>query len=166
MPTTYEPIATTTLGADTASFVLSSIPSTYTDLRLNIVPRGSSSLAIYARFNGDTATNYSYTNLYGNGSSTASGRQSGTTSLYLTPNIDVAISPNWSLVTCDIFSYTNSTYKSTLITNSGDRNGSGGVEFVVGLWRSTSAINSITILALAGNITAGTVATLYGIKAA
>jgi hypothetical protein len=34
MPATYEPIATTTLGTAAASITFSSIPATYTDLRL------------------------------------------------------------------------------------------------------------------------------------
>jgi hypothetical protein len=37
MPATYEPIATTTLGTAAAFITFSSIPATYTDLRLVIV---------------------------------------------------------------------------------------------------------------------------------
>jgi glycosyltransferase involved in cell wall biosynthesis len=42
MPATYEPIATTTLGSAAASITFSSIPATYTDLRLVIVGNLSS----------------------------------------------------------------------------------------------------------------------------
>jgi hypothetical protein len=37
MATTYEKIATTTLGTAAATFTFSSIPATYTDLRLVVV---------------------------------------------------------------------------------------------------------------------------------
>lgn len=165
MAATYEPIATTTLGSDVASFTMSSIPGTYTDLRVVLNVKGSSAGDITARFNSDSGTNYSYTNLYGNGSSAALGSQNSITYLYLTPNVSVS-STIPDLITVDIFSYAGSTYKTALVTHSGDHNGSGGVERVVDLWRSTSAITSITFYGIGINIAAGTTATLYGIKAA
>jgi hypothetical protein len=46
-----------------------------------------------------------------------------------------------------------------------DKNGSGAVWQIVGLWRSTSAITSINFFSSTGNNFAiGTTATLYGIK--
>ena len=39
MPATYEPIATTTLGSAATNITFSSIPATYTDLRLVLVAR-------------------------------------------------------------------------------------------------------------------------------
>jgi hypothetical protein len=162
MAATYEPIATTTLGSDVANFTMSSIPGTYTDLRVVLSLKGSSAGDIGARFNNDSGANYSYTNLYGNGASAASARQSSTTYMYMTPNVSVS-STIPDLITMDIFSYAGSTYKSALITHSGDHNGSGGVERTVDLWRSTSAITSITFYGMGINIATGTTATLYGI---
>ena len=80
MAATYTPIATTTLGSAAASYTFSSIPSTYTDLIL--IASGLVSTNGYdfdIRVNGDTATNYSYTALGGNGSSAASYRNSNAT---------------------------------------------------------------------------------------
>mgnify|MGYP006301342273 FL=1 len=67
-----------------------------------------------------------------------------------------------SLVTVDIFSYAGSTYKTCLCTESMDRNGVGTVNRRVGLWRSTSAINTITF-SQADNWNVGSTFTLYGI---
>ena len=62
MASTYEPIATTTLGSAASSITFSSIPATYTDLRLVLVHTPSASTGnAQMQFNSDTATNYSYT---------------------------------------------------------------------------------------------------------
>ena len=67
---------------------------------------------------------------------------------------------------CSSDLYAGSTYKTMLTMDSNDLNGSGSVETTVGLWRSTAAINTITLSANADTFAAGTTATLYGIKAA
>lgn len=170
MATTYEPIATTTLGSATGTITFSSIPSTYTDLRLVIT--GTMTAGGYLPtfiFNSDTATNYSYTELYGQGSSAASLR--GSTSAYIWLGNGGAWSDTVpSFNTIDIFSYAGSTYKTCLYTYLEDRNGSGYVGNGVGLWRSTAAITTLTLRGWTNGTTAlffaGTIATLYGIKAA
>jgi hypothetical protein len=70
-----------------------------------------------------------------------------------------------TLIEADIFSYAGSTNKTVLNKVATDKNGSGGVEYNVGLWRSTSAITSIslTLEASAQDFPVGTTATLYGI---
>jgi hypothetical protein len=70
MPTpTYTPIATTTLGTAAASVTFSSISGSYTDLVLIIAGVQSVADVPYIQFNSDTATNYSRTQLSGDGSS-------------------------------------------------------------------------------------------------
>lgn len=165
MPATYEPIATTTLGSAASSITFSSIASTWTDLRVVFVGTSSTANACRIQFNSDTATNYSYTDLIGDGASATSSRSSNTTYITMTPASALSTTIS-SLLTMDIFSYAGSTYKTALINASEDRNGSGGVGNQVGLWRSTSAINSILIYASSGNFATGTTATIYGIKAA
>ena len=165
MAFTFEPIATTTLGSAAATITFSSIPSTYTDLRLVLVGKTTATVNPYMRFNLDTGANYSVTRIYGNGTTAASTRSSGDTSFNLdnNSNFDTA---QPTLLTVDIFSYAGSTYKTCLCTISADKNGSGTITNVVGLWSSTSAINSVRILNSAGasqNFDNGTTATLYGI---
>jgi hypothetical protein len=166
MPATYEPIATTTLSSSASSFTFSSIPGTYTDIRLVIVPiTGTTSDDNFVlRFNGDTTGNtlYSMTKLSGNGTTASSSRIANDEWWNLIVGRGVSSTP--TLQTVDLFSYAGSTYKTGLITNQTDNNGSGNAVVQVGLYRSTSAITQITVSTLSNNLVAGTTATLYGIK--
>lgn len=165
MATTYEKIATTTLGSSAATITFSSIAATYTDLRLVIVQVGNYQ-DLQIRLNGDTGTNYSMTQLSGNGTAASSSRQtnvaqydcSGGTAGNSTTSL-----PLFSII--DFFSYAGSTFKTMLSTKSLDMNGYGFTVRTVGLWRNTAAITSILLL-LNNADNVGTTATLYGIKAA
>jgi hypothetical protein len=162
MPATYEPIATTTLGSAASSITFSSIPATYTDLRLVLFVKVSAADDLRLRFNTSTTTVYSYTYLYGNGTAASSGFQSGTT--YINPAQPNQLpTAQFSLITADIFSYAGSTNKTVLCTNSNDLNGSGVAERTVGLWRDTSAVNQIVLSPASGQFAIGTSATIYGI---
>jgi hypothetical protein len=167
MPATYEPISTTTLGSAAANITFSSIPGTYTDLRLVLVATGDVSAAgqaVLTRFNSDTGSNYSITRLSGNGTSATSARFTNITSIYTSFDGLSTTVPTLQII--DIFSYAGSTNKTCLISNNEDKNGSGYAEARVGLWRSTSAITTVAVIANSGNFASGTTATLYGIKAA
>ena len=164
---TYDLIASQTLGSAAASITFSSIPSTYTDLRLVItsIATGASNYNLFYRFNGDTGSNYSRTILYGDGSSAASNASVNFSFGAIVFSIGINAIP--SLCTMDIFSYAGSTYKTQLTTASVDTNGTGNVVRNVNLWRSTSAITSILFYTDASNnFATGTTAQLYGIKAA
>ena len=160
---TYTPIATQTLGSAAASITFSSIPGTYTDLRLVLTCTSSSANSdILLTFNGDTATNYSRTYLVGLGSSAISGSPTSQNNIPLDGwGASTTVPQMYSV---DIFSYAGSTNKTLLCSASEDDNGSGRVTIEVGLWRNTSAITSIT-LGSTGVITfsTGTIATLWGI---
>ncbi len=163
MPITYDNIATTTLGSATSTITFSSIPSTYTDLRIVLV--GSLSGGGNwgnLRFNSDSGSNYSVTILRGNGSAASSARQSNATEILYQWQ---ATSSSSDLVfhSFDIFSYAGSTNKTVLFSLSQDANGGGDVERNVGLWRSTAAITSVNLIS-SSTWNIGTTATLYGIK--
>ena len=160
MPATYEPIATTTLGSASTTITFSSIPATYTDLRLVLVDRGASGSTILVRFNSDSGSNYSRTRLQGDGAS-ASSSQSTNQASVICGNQPSATGV-WGMHTVDVFSYAGSTNKTCLVTASEDANGSGTVQRQVALWRSTAAINTLTISA-SNNFDAGTTAAIYGI---
>jgi len=172
MAVTYEPISTYTVsGSTTTTFTFSSIPATYTDLRLVFNGAvGTASLTVAVRYNADTASNYSLTRLYGSGTSTLSNRTSSLNYIPLTDDILIGGSttiPSFGII--DIFSYTSANYKSALGTVSNDQNGTGNVQKMVSMWRSTSTITSITVyITSAGSyyFASGATATLYGIKAA
>ena len=166
MPTTYEPIAATTLGSTASSITFSSIPASYTDLRLVLaVASTSTGAAIRFYLNNDQPFNstYSYTYLAANGTSTTSNNSTSDGKILLNSVSNTSAS-NPSLYTVDIFSYTGSTNKTVLGTTSQDYNGFGTVEQVVGLWRNTTAINRIDLSVNTGTFSINTTATLYGIK--
>jgi hypothetical protein len=158
---TYTPLATTTVGSTSSSYTFSSISSAYTDLVLVI--SGISTASIYnwgMRFNGDTGSNYSRTIMFGTGSTASSSRVSNSTNIptgFLTTNG----APN----IINIQNYSNTTTYKTSIQRAGDASDSTSAG--VGIWRSTAAINSITMFSDGGSfIAAGTTLTLYGIVAA
>lgn len=161
---TYEPIATTTLGSATATVTFSSISGSYTDLILvaNLISTSSARVKVRVG-NGsvDTGSNYSYTILVGNGTSASSGRESNITELNYYWN---AIPSGWSNYIIQFQNYSNATTNKTVL----GRGNSTAVETFanVGLWRSTSAINIIEIRANTGSFDTNSTFTLYGILAA
>jgi hypothetical protein len=166
---TYSQIATQTLGSATASVTFSSIPQTYTNLRLVISARSAASTftAPAFQFNSDTATNYSWTGMFGDGGSAVSYRESNVTLIsgeQIPRSGDAA--NMFGIITLDVFNYINTTtFKTVLVTN---RNlGTGGIAYAgVGLWRATpAAINTITVVS-GQNMAIGSTFTLYGIRGA
>ena len=165
MATTYEPIATQTLASAAATITFSSIPSTYTDLKIVLTGLAGGASNVRLRLNNDSGANYSGTYIYGNGTSGASTRYTSQTSFFTSEPYADATTP--SLLIYEINSYKNtSVYKTILETLSSDKNGSGSVENAVGLWRSTSAVNRIDLSFSATTFSTGTIATIYGIAAA
>lgn len=166
---TYEPIATTTLTTSQTSITFSTLGS-YTDLRFVIVYTATSSGGeLDLRFNGDTATNYSNTELYGIGTSggEALGTQWTTKNVMYLPGSVGSSTTVPTLVTGDILGYRGTTNNKTVISTwSGDRSGSGASARSVGLWRSTAAITSVVFLLGSGSFATGSTATIYGITKA
>ena len=163
---TYTPIQTTTLGSAAATVTLSSIPSTYTDLVLIISTRfagGGGASAIQAQFNSDSGSNYSQTQLSGDGSTASSFRGTSTTSAAFGLATDTANEFATSIIQLQNYSNTT-TYKTSLVRGNiaSDR-----VRAIVNLWRNTQAIDSILLQNNgATNFVAGSTFTLYGIAAA
>ena len=162
MPGTYEPLATVTASGVSTFIVMSSIPSTYTDLVLvGIFPKvgaGSTRLTV----NNDTSSLYSQVVLYGNPSTAASGTERNQSRFYLMDYLSASTSqPNMSIT--HLMNYSNTTTFKSFLERSGVQ-GSGN-SLNVGLYRSKNAINRIDI-SDGSNFSAGTRFTLYGIKAA
>jgi hypothetical protein len=160
---TYEPIATQTLGSTTTTVTFSSIPSTYTELVLVLVGKVTSSgQNLYIRFNNDSNSSYSRTLLFGNGSAAGSNRNTSQTAI-LDFYVGLNVSGD-SMHTINIMNYANTTTFKTMLWRNG-RTGE-ATQAIVGLYRSTSAINRIDLSVLGLNIAIGSTFTLYGISAA
>lgn len=155
---TYTLINSTTLTTATASVSFSSIPGTYTDLI--VVIGGSQSVATNTnmRLNGDTGNNYSDTAITGNGSSASSGRNSNQPYFWFG-----VMGTGESTALFHIMDYANTTTNKTVLHRM--NNAGGFVQAFVGLYRSTSAITSVTFLPNAGNFNSGSTFKLYGIEA-
>ena len=165
---TYTPIATYTLSSAVSTYTLSSIPTTYTDIicvinELETIDGVNLAMQV-GNGSVDTGTNYSYTALRGNGSSASSGRESNIDHITVDGGAGY-MNTTWGQFIIQFQNYANtSTYKSVLCRAA---NASNGTSAVVGLWRSTSAINTIKFLTSGGgNFAVGTTFTLYGIAAA
>jgi hypothetical protein len=166
MATTYEPIATNTLGSNTATVTFSSITGIYTDIVLvcSNTRTNTADVGLRIRFNGDSASNYSNTFLYGTGSSQGSVRNTSTAcNAYYAGYFGT--SSNAFSVT-NIMNYSNSTTYKTVLTRDGDA--ATGTDAIVSLWRNTAAITQIDMTCSNGTslFATGSIFTLYGIKAA
>jgi hypothetical protein len=166
MTVTYEAILSTTLVSAQSSVVIGSggtIPQTYTDLILVISYTGTlSSAEARIQLNGDTGSNYSWTQLYGNGSSAASYRASNVTNLPVLPN-EASSTTVPSVFVLNFQNYSNTTTNKTVLYRSSIT--SLATTANVGLWRNTGAITSINVFTNASTFTAGSTFSLYGIKA-
>ena len=159
---TYSTIATTTLGSSASSVVFSSISGSYTDLVL-VINGLSSTTSSYVsiNLNSDTGSNYSRTELAGDGTSGSSGRSPNETTAYLGGITYATNTANVYNAIVNFQNYSNTTTNKTFISRINNANV--GTSAVVNLWRSTTAINRIEIFATWGS---GSTFTLYGIAAA
>ena len=163
MTATYDCIATTTLGSGTGTVTFTSISGSYTDLILiTNSATGVNDIDMYIQVNSDTGTNYSWTRIFGNGSTASSSRGTSTSLGYRVGNMSGSnVGQNNAVI--QFQNYSNTTTYKTILSRS--NNASLLVEAFVGLWRSTSAITSMDIKTQSGNFSTGSTFTLYGIKA-
>ena len=162
MPRTYEPIATRTLSTAAASVTFSSIPSTYTDLVLVSMPiKSSSGGDMLLQVNGSTSgTLYSFTVLGGDGSTASSTRVTDYNYIYTDYYSGLSTAPTPHII--NFMNYSNATTFKTILMRA--NNAALGVDAIVGLWRSTAAINEIKVFPTGGaNFESGSTFTLYGI---
>ena len=116
MAATYTPIATTTLGSAAANITFSSIAGTYTDLVLVVSAiTASNDQSIYFNVNSDSGTNYSYTYLYGNGTSALSGRGTNATQGFLGGVAYGTSTSTPSAIVASFMNYANTTTYKTII---------------------------------------------------
>jgi hypothetical protein len=168
----YDSIATTTLGSTTATITFSSIPATYTHLQIRLIGRCNRAVeasdAVLMRFNSDTASNYSYHGLYGDGSSAGTyGAASTTFATIMDCTAAGAAASIFGVGVCDILDYANTNkYKTVKSLQGFDRNGAGTLQLVSSNWRNTNAITSIDLTPANGSWIQYTSAALYGIKGA
>jgi hypothetical protein len=163
MPSTYDKIATTTLGS-AGKVTFASIPSTYTDLVLIFSGQASNNNIPVMTFNSDIGTNYSQTSVSGSGSSASSFRNSGDDKIRFGAT-GTGKDTNIFNFIVQIMNYSNTTTNKTVIGRLNAANSETTAN--VGLWRNTAAISRIDLETnFSNNFATGSTFTLYGIKAA
>ena len=165
MATTYEAIATVTVGSGGAATIdFTSIPATYTDLKLVCSTRddrGGTQNGTNISLNGSTS-NFTHKGMQSDGSAVASfsiprftnyNNASGSTANTFANN--------------EIYfaNYASSNYKS-FSSESAEENNATTAYILIGahLWSDTAAITSITLTPDTANFVQYSTATLYGIK--
>lgn len=165
MARTYDSIATTTLSSPAAGITFSNISQAYTDLILVIKPKLTSGFAqIQFTLNGDTGSNYSIMRfISGTSGNTSADNPAPVAFGQLTWGGYLNTSFNQSTI-CFINSYSNTNHWKSVVTRA--NNPTVGTGILTNTWRNNAAITSIYFYSDALAFDTGTMASLYGIKAA
>lgn len=177
-PSSYESIASTTLTSSNTTITFNSIPSTYQHLQIRALAKTTiTSLYgsdIIVRFNGTAGTSYATHSLIGDGSTATGDSLTNIDGVYVRGSVmDDASSQTdmWGVSIIDIHDYASTTKNKTVRAFAGiDGNTSNSyykVALSSGVYLSTSAVSSITIVATGGGTyKSGSTFALYGIKGA
>ena len=169
-PSSYESIASATGTGSSGTITFSSIPATYKHLqiRCNFFTTAYGTPNSYVQFNGDTATNYSWHWLRGDGTSASANGSATVAQMRLVasaPDIDADYGSSAIL---DLIDYADTTKYKTIRTFAGNDGAAyfaaGQVGLTSGLWRNTAAVTSVTLSISAGNFSTNSKFALYGIK--
>jgi hypothetical protein len=179
--TAFDPAATfliqrTTLASDTSTITFSSIPSTYKSLQIRFIVKNTGTGTsindnnLYLQFNSDTAGNYtdhSLSGYYIGGSSVSAGGVANTSNIPigLAPPNGTGLTNIFGTGISDIHDYASTTKNKTVRSFYGTgSNAEGWVALRSGVWRSTSAITSISLTVNNRTMLAGTTIALYGME--
>jgi hypothetical protein len=167
MANTYTLIASqTATNSTTATYTFSSIPSTYTDLKVVMSVRGTAANVGNSQFlsiNGSSgSTNFGGRFLQGDGATA----YSGTNTYYIGDSTNASATANtFSNIEVYFPNYTGSNNKSYSMDGTTENNASTAyVTFHAGQWTQTAAITSLGFSQASGNYAQYTTFYLYGIK--
>ena len=166
-------IARTVLGSDAASVDFTSIPSTYENLIVEWVVRGTASTAwpwLYCQVNGDTTSNYGSMTLHNSGSGAATDSQA-TTKWYCGYTVGATGTTGFAgSGRMWLPGYARTVFNKTFFSQFSAQYGANGNTAQVGTsqgaWGSTAAISSLSFTIETASFKAGSVFTLYGIVGA
>lgn len=162
------PLGEFTLASTQTNVTFTNIPQTYKHLQLRCFFLGDTTTGydVSMQFNNDTASNYRWHRLYGNGTSAlAQGAVSATTGMYVAADAARTLYPVAAII--DILDYTSTNKNKTVRNFTGhDQNGGGAVALWSNLWmNSTTAVSSIKISVASNNFAANSNFALYGVLA-
>ena len=165
MATFYKIAAVTVGSGGTSSIAFTSIPQTYTDLKIlwaiRCVQTGNIAGDVKISINGSTA-NFTSRRLFGDGATKYADAQTNWIGIATSLTATASTFSNGETY---FPSYTNATYKSLLSDSVSENNATAAyTNLLATLWSQTNAITDISITAGTGNIQEFSTATLYGIK--
>ena len=172
-PSSFYSIATVTAAGGETSLSFTSIPGTYKSLQIRGIYRNGAAVAggaeLDMRFNSDsTSGHYWYHYLYGNG--TAAGAAGGSYSAVALPYFGSSNSNTagiFGVGIIDIIDYASTAkYKTVRSMQGVDANSTSTsyqIDLSSGMWNSTSAITTITLIP-STSFVAGNTFALYGIN--
>ena len=162
----YESIATATGTGSSGTITFSSIPSTYASLQIRMFSKDTTNNQNGIRFNSDSGSNYATHWLLGDGATASASALTSTNRVsYIGQSVGTASIGGVSII--DVLDYASSAKNKTVRAFTGwNTNGSGEIRLTSGLWMSTSAVTSLSIVNLGDNFSTSTTVALYGIKGA
>jgi hypothetical protein len=167
----YQIIAESILSAPAATITFSNVPQTYRGLRLDMVLRGDdtpTSANLLMRFNSDSGGNYDLQYTQAQGSTLTTGDDRALTYGYC-GKVAAAGAAAGLASSSIIFipDYARTTYEKSALIGTALKFGTAALNLVLYdlfvAWRSTAAINAVSIFAATGNLDTGAVATLRGV---
>jgi len=172
----YYPLGEFTLSAAQANVEFTNIPQTYTHLQIRALAQTSRGTygvdSLRFQFNGDTAGNYSWHHLRGDGSTPESAAGTSTSYMEAQRILGTTTGGSYGGLIIDILDYRNTDkYRTTRTIGGVDVNGTvggigGAAVFASGNWRNDAdPITSIKLYGDAANFTANTTFALYGVNA-
>lgn len=168
----FESIATATASSGTKTLTFSSIPSTYTSLQIRGLASNTTADSLLMKLNSDGGSNYTLHRVRGSGSAVSAQGFINQVAAYVDSENGIVSGtyPDTKIAyIIDIHDYASTSNYKTVRTFAGwDRNGAGYVGMVSNLWRSTSAISTISfsIDYASSEFSVGSTFALYGIKGA
>lgn len=164
----FDSIATITVASGTQSSIeFTSIPATYTHLQIRALIRSDNGLNSHKiQLNNDTGANYTYFQLYADGS-TVTGSPQGSANNGLAGYNYSSNTATAGATVIDILDYRN-TNKNTIVRSldGSQVNGAGLILYRSALWSNTAAVTNIKFTPVTGNYAQYTQFALYGIKVA
>jgi hypothetical protein len=164
-----QPIYTQTVGSGgTGGITFNNIPQTFTDLMVYSSTRNTTSgiQSLYLRLNNDGTALYSDTIVTGNNGGSGSGGDTGGSAGIIGVVPDTTYTSNtFSNDFTYLPNYTSSNFKQYIADGTAENNSSTAyyLRLVAGLYRSTNAITSLTVLPGGGNFAQYSTFSLYGV---
>jgi hypothetical protein len=167
----YDALSTVTVpSGGVASVTFAAIPNTYKHLQIRWLARdnfASDASDVNMRFNSDSAANYSWHQLVGDGSTAAAYASTSQTSMRAGFVAGSTAGSNvFAPTVLDLLDYANTSKNKTVRNLAGyDKNIAGSIGLQSGSWMNTAAINTISITPRVGTtFSEFSQFTLYGVK--